>query len=46
MGSPEVGILVGLEYGKWVGLLCFVIALVIGIALHFQAQKNRQIDSE
>jgi len=46
MGSPVVGILVGIEYGKRIGWICFFIALAIGIALHYQAQRIRQTTSK
>jgi hypothetical protein len=42
MGSPGVGFLAGAAYGKWIGWLGFILAGLIGIMLHFIANKNRR----
>ncbi len=39
MGSFGGGLLVGAEYGKWVGWTTFAILVVLGIILHRIADK-------
>jgi len=42
MGSFGSGLLVGAEYGKWVGWTTFAILVALGIILHRVADKIRE----
>jgi hypothetical protein len=39
MGAIGGGFIAGAECGKWVGWLCFIALLSIGIILHISASK-------
>jgi len=43
MGSFGLGFITGAEYGKWAGWAIFIIMMLIGIALHFTADKIEKI---
>ncbi len=42
MGSFGGGLLVGAEYGKWVGWTTFIVLVVLGIILHRVADRIRE----
>ena len=39
MGSLGMGVFVGAEYGKWLGLLVFTVLAPMGIVLHVLADR-------
>ena len=39
MGSFDVGFLAGAEYSKWIGWVVFIIIMLIGVKLHYVAEK-------
>jgi hypothetical protein len=39
MGSFGGGFLAGDEYGKWIGWVVFIIMMLIGVKLHYVAEK-------
>ena len=42
MGSLGMGAFVGAEYGKWVGLLVFIVLAPMGIVLHVVADRMKK----